>query len=104
METRHQTEGSIRERVREPTTDDAAPTMKVVEHQRKENGGVEKEPDAAKCPSNVDHVAQPHGGMNDKADRYAILRLGKKGRARDRQRVKRRWEVGSDTETGNPTG
>ena len=81
---RHQTEGSIGERVREPNTDDATPTTKVVEHQRKENGGVGKEPDAAKCPPNAEHVTQPHGGTNNKADRYATLRLGQKGRARDR--------------------
>ena len=42
--------------------------------------------------------------MNNKADRYAILRLGQKGRARGTDGVKRRWEVGNDTETGNQMG
>ena len=86
---RHQTEGSIRERVREPTTDDAAPTTKVVEHQRKENGGLEKEPDAAKAPPNAEQDAhflpgdrrkcESDGEVNNNAERYATLRLGLKG-------------------------
>ena len=85
----HQAEGSIRERVREPTTDDATSIRRALKNQRKENGGVEKEPNAA-CPPNTGQVAQslpgdrPNGesdrGVKNKADRYAIVRLGQKGR------------------------
>ena len=49
----HQAEGSIKERVREPITDDATPIMRALKNQRKEIGGVDKEHDTAKCPPNA---------------------------------------------------
>ena len=73
------------------TEDDATPILKVVEHLRKENRGWEKEPDAVKGSPNAEQDAQflpgdrrngaGDGGVNDnKADRYATLRLGQRGR------------------------